>query len=428
MSPGRPAPIDRRARAHRLVREPAQARSPAPAGNRIAVHADDRVAIGAAARPLPPARSLHRCSDEDVARIYRSPAFVEQLNGQAWLAHAEPSGKSVKRVMRTLFTTSGISRTRSFGRWREAIFERIVPVEQARIGEQAFEGSLEAADIGSLLITHVSQGALRTEATPGTIRSHRKQATLSVVIKLAGTSSSAQGERESVQRPGDIVVLDRAPTVLTSSHGSRSFFLELPRERLESMLGPARLYNALTIEASQAGARLVGTFFNELVRVHDALDPDTASRMASIGVDLLVASIGERLGRENPKPLHGTLVVQRAKAHVEAHLGDPMLDPPGLAAAMGVSLRRLQELFHERGRHVSDWIWERRLETAARRLADRGCAHLPIGSIAYGCGFVSQAHFARRFKDRFGLTPREYRAMAAQGETEPGMAVAGPPR
>jgi hypothetical protein len=30
-----------------------------------------------------------------------------------------------------------------------------------------------------------------------------------------------------------------------------------------------------------------------------------------------------------------------------------------------VSLRRLQELFHERGRHISDYIWERRREAAA---------------------------------------------------------------
>jgi AraC family transcriptional activator of tynA and feaB len=33
--------------------------------------------------------------------------------------------------------------------------------------------------------------------------------------------------------------------------------------------------------------------------------------------------------------------------------------------------------------------------------------------LAYGCGFTSQAHFSRRFKDRHGLTPREYRDTAA---------------
>ena len=80
-----------------------------------------------------------------------------------------------------------------------------------------------------------------------------------------------------------------------------------------------------------------------------------------------------------------------------------------------MSLRRLQELFHESGRHISDHIGERRLEAAAQRLADPACPHLPIGMLAYGCGFTSQAHFARRFKDRDGLTPRERRRAAFGG-------------
>ncbi|MHB2211516.1 hypothetical protein [Methylobacterium sp. CM6257] len=76
--------------------------------------------------------------------------------------------------------------------------------------------------------------------------------------------------------------------------------------------------------------------------------------MASIGVDLIMASLAERMAQEVPRSVHGNVTVQRAKAYVEANLGDPNLDPPQLAAAMGVSLRRLQELFHERGRHISD--------------------------------------------------------------------------
>ncbi|MBL7406505.1 helix-turn-helix domain-containing protein, partial [Escherichia coli] len=77
------------------------------------------------------------------------------------------------------------------------------------------------------------------------------------------------------------------------------------------------------------------------------------------------------------------------------HLHDPTLDPPRLAAAAGVSLRRLQALFRAQDRHIADWIWHRRLEAAAQRLADPGCLHMPLGTLAYGCGFLSQSHFSR---------------------------------
>ena len=37
---------------------------------------------------------------------------------------------------------------------------------------------------------------------------------------------------------------------------------------------------------------------------------------------------------------------------------------------------------------------------------------MPLGTLAYGCGFLSQSHFSRRFKERYGLSPRDYRMRA----------------
>ena len=73
-----------------------------------------------------------------------------------------------------------------------------------------------------------------------------------------------------------------------------------------------------------------------------------------------------------------------------------------------MSLRRLQELFQEREHCVSEWIWERRLDSAAKRLRDPACTHVPIGTLAYDCGFSNQAHFSRRFRATYGETPYAY--------------------
>ena len=134
--------------------------------------------------------------------------------------------------------------------------------------------------------------------------------------------------------------------------------------------------------------------------------------MTSVAIDLVAASLAERLALETPKALHGTLILQRAKAHIAENLGDPDLGPSQVAAAAGVSLRRLQALFRDDGRNVAAHIWERRLEKAARHLSDPGCLHVQLGEVAYRCGFVDQAHFSRRFRDRYGLSPRDYRNAA----------------
>ena len=312
--------------------------------------------------------------------------------------------------MRQLLTTSQLHPRDSFKFWQSAIFERIVPVELNKIGKKPFEGRLEGANFGPLSMTRVTQSAIRTEATPGTIRRHDKSETVSVVVMLSGTLACAQGGRESMQRPGEFVVLDRKPTVMLTKEHTRSLVLEVPRERLERMLGPVALYAGLTVGSEQATTSLVTNFVHELTRIQGRLSPDLADRLSSIGIDLLVAGLSERLARETPRPLAAILLTRRAKAYVEAHLGDPTLDASQLAIAMGVSLRWLQQLFRENGENIADWIWQRRLELAASRLSDPGSVGLSLGALAYTCGFISQSHFSRRFKDRYGMPPSEYRA------------------
>ena len=310
--------------------------------------------------------------------------------------------------MQPFFSTDGIHPKNAFRKWRETICERLIPIEQKPLHEVPFQGRLDVTSIGPVPISRMAHTAMRTEATPDAIRRHGQPDRLYATMKLSGHDAIQQGDREAVTRMGDFVVIDARPAVCEANTGV-SLVIDLPRERFEAMLGPSRLFCALTVGADLASTALANTFFQDLIRVSDRLTVDAAARMASIGTDLLIASLAERMAQEVPRSVHGNVTVQRAKAYIEAHLGDPGLDPPQLAAAMGLSLRRLQELFHERGRHISDYIWERRLEIAAKRLSDPACAHLSIGMLAYGCGFSSQAHFARRFRDRYGLSPRDYR-------------------
>ncbi len=103
----------------------------------------------------------------------------------------------------------------------------------------------------------------------------------------------------------------------------------------------------------------------------------------------------------------------RALDHVERHLFDAdALLPASCARAIGISERYLHRLFAQRGHRFSRFVMDRRLD-AARGLL--GCAGngLSIASVAYQCGFLDPAHFSRLFKRRYGLSPRDYRAVSA---------------
>ncbi|SFL26338.1 AraC-binding-like domain-containing protein [Methylobacterium pseudosasicola] len=258
--------------------------------------------------------------------------------------------------MQTVFSTGGLHPRDSFKRWRDALDAQGSTVDLRQLDDAPFTAKVESGTVGPLQIMRLSQSALRTEIRKPAASVQGREGMVTATFKLAGTSNSFQDGRDASVRAGDLYILDHRPAVLTTSAGAQAMFLELPRERFESVLGPTQLYTALPAGADLASTALATTFIKELISLGHKLTPDSAARMASVGVDLIVASIAERLAREIPRPLHGTVVVQRAKAFVEANLSDPTLDPPQLAAAVGVSLRRLQELFHERGQHISDWI------------------------------------------------------------------------
>lgn len=107
----------------------------------------------------------------------------------------ERGARQGKRLMQPLFSTVGLHPRNSFQRWQGILLERQVPLKQTRLDPGSFEGRLDVAGIGPLLITRITQGPMRSEITPAIIRRFDKGDTLVVVFKLAGVSTTSQDDR-----------------------------------------------------------------------------------------------------------------------------------------------------------------------------------------------------------------------------------------
>ena len=96
------------------------------------------------------------------------------------------------------------------------------------------------------------------------------------------------------------------------------------------------------------------------------------------------------------------------RAAVDAHLSDEAFTVEALAETVGIDrshlYRRMQDLL---GQSPSAYLWGLRLEKAAQLLAAQAGT---VSEVAYGVGFKSVPHFARRFRARYGCSPSAYAA------------------
>ncbi len=130
--------------------------------------------------------------------------------------------------------------------------------------------------------------------------------------------------------------------------------------------------------------------------------------LARVGIHLdLRARLREQQEpAQPPEPSSLNSTVLAAMDLVQRELGaTPSL--PELAHQVGTNERRLTELFREAtGMTVFAWLREQRIALARRLLAE---SELDVQQIALQVGYGSAANFTTMFRERLGVTPRDYR-------------------
>lgn len=176
---------------------------------------------------------------------------------------------------------------------------------------------------------------------------------------------------------------------------------------LERMLGVRATFEPEAVRLALADAHAV-----ELVQhlQAQALAGQPWGPLYTEGLSLTLASyLYARYGVAHGAPREracSALPAQRLRAFIEEHL-DGAIAIATLAALAGYSPDHFARLFKQRfGLSPYQYILQRRVERAKALLRDRRHS---IAEVAMRCGFASQAHFHTSFKARTGVTPGVYR-------------------
>jgi AraC-like DNA-binding protein len=274
---------------------------------------------------------------------------------------------------------------------------------------EGFAGVLTRLSAHELEITSVRSTPLiaRTAATPTIVCADEK--TFSIQLVYSGRCRLRHANTEIEVGEGDIIVADGSkPYEVAFSVPVHGLVLAPPWNRFKSYAEKLEALAGHRVNVIGGPGAVLSTFlrsaWEQMVEHENAQWPDSAAEVIwDLLTDVLNGGDAGEIGTGRADDLR-----RKAKIVVDGELSDPAFTSSSIAEALAISTRYLQRIFADVGTTPARFLIARRLEAAAAllRRPDRACS---ITGVAMQCGFSDLSYFSREFRQRFGLSARDYR-------------------
>lgn len=309
---------------------------------------------------------------------------------------------------------------RAFDDWRD-INERIADVGLDAAAREAFQARFAAKHLGrSLIIQKRSVAQVETRNRAWIRRSGIDH--IAIRFLQAGHAVGAFQDRLAEVGAGDVVCIDYSREFQLRITDFADTTLVVPRRFLPQHLRSAKLHG-LVMPGGQAATRLLGAYLATLADLATDLVPE-ASAAGVEAACILLSGAKERLALPTSASREGSQMLLRdVLDFIDAQIMNQNLGYEAIMTRFNLSKSTLYRLFDDIG-GVNAYIVNRRLDACHDELARDASGAALIGQVAFSYGFLSQPHFTRLFKKRFGVSPRHVRGMALHAaQARPSLAL-----
>ena len=306
------------------------------------------------------------------------------------------------------WTVQASDQRQALRRWQSGLARAFVRLDAEAAGAaDVFAGRIDQVRVGTLRVSGVSAHAHRVVRR----REHigcSGEAIVFANLQIAGRGATTLGRSTWEAAPLDLTIVPTCETyAIENRHSFELLSFAVPAASLPEGLVPGRL----SLSVSPVGREVAGTLAS-LAQVARALPSGLASQAERaleaqiVGALGLAAAVGGLILPNDAQvdPAHLRVAIL---AHIARRFADPSLSAAPIAAAFGLSGRRLHALFEGTDTSVGKRIRALRLAAAGRLLAETS---LPISVVAARTGFADLGYFTRVFRRAHGMSPRDWRA------------------
>lgn len=266
-----------------------------------------------------------------------------------------------------------------------------------------FHGEIDTSYAGSLKLSTVTTRNINLFRTHQEIRSGN-DAWFYTVFQLAGQVDIEQDDRQVKLQTGDMTLIDASrPCSILWQQTSRQVSLLLPRQLLENQLRGSGISVATRLDKSLPMVQLSQRLLHESMS-----SPQLSASESEAALDAMVCLLRPMLHQQEVAPSRREKQFQKIMTLIDDAIQEEHLRPEWLADETGMSVRSLYRLFADKGLVVAQYIKNRRLDLCAQAL-QRAPDDEKLAGIGYRWGFSDHSHFSTAFKQRFGISPGEYR-------------------
>jgi AraC-like DNA-binding protein len=243
---------------------------------------------------------------------------------------------------------------------------------------------------------------ITVESTPVSVEGLKEsnRCGLFLLLNQRGCSKLQQRGRKAVLDCGELTALYAHEHYhIESSQEHTTHILYLPGRQLEETL------DAHIATPHGAGeCELLSAFIRRLAAL-DGKQPGPGNLLQTTR-DLI--ELNWPSTRKWQRRIGQTAWEHHVRHYIEQHIGEPELNAQRIAEALGITARYVQMIFARMHTTASQYILERRLQLVAEYLSIDTTSR--IGDLALEAGFSDLSYFCRCFRNRFGVSAREYRA------------------
>ncbi|MGP9761126.1 helix-turn-helix domain-containing protein [Corynebacterium sp. AOP12-C2-36] len=319
-----------------------------------------------------------------------------------------------------IFSTDDVAFHHRIDYWQDTVTDSFASCA-VRVSntDESFYGRIVTGDLGPVTFSLAEYQASSGYEIVRTSRHIRQEENDDFLLQLhlgGGQIGLSQKDREStIERLGDFSILDdSAPSALycPPDSSARAVTASIPRSILIDKVPHLRDITGLHIDGQSGTGQLLSSMVNGLASNLETGWPRgiASARLSSALIDVLsVALLEAHGGTERPPETYAAGLLESIYRFVEKNLSRPDLNVQLVADSHHISLRYLHRLFEKENATLSEWIRNRRLDSASQQLIDPTYLHVPVSKIGAHWGFPDPSAFSRAFRARFEMPPRDYR-------------------